>query len=58
MRELELMRFTWYAKDIAIAHEMADAVGMTLPVASLARERMDGVTVESMRQLLASADFA
>jgi 3-hydroxyisobutyrate dehydrogenase-like beta-hydroxyacid dehydrogenase len=53
MRELELMRFSWYAKDIAIAHQMADEVGMTLPVATLARRLMDGISVESVRELLA-----
>lgn len=53
MRELELMRFSWYAKDIAIAHQMADEVQVSLPVATLARELMDGISVESVRELLA-----
>jgi 3-hydroxyisobutyrate dehydrogenase-like beta-hydroxyacid dehydrogenase len=53
MRELELMRFTWYAKDIAIAHQMADEVRMGLPVAALARQLMDRISVESVRELLA-----
>ena len=53
MRELELMRFSWYAKDIAIAHQMADEVGMSLPVASLVRRLMDGISVDSVRELLA-----
>lgn len=52
MRELELMRFTWYAKDIAIAHQMADEVGMSLPVATLARRLMDKISVDSVRELL------
>jgi 3-hydroxyisobutyrate dehydrogenase-like beta-hydroxyacid dehydrogenase len=53
MRELELMRFTWYAKDIAIAQQMADEVRMGLPVATLARQLMDGISVDSVRELLA-----
>jgi 3-hydroxyisobutyrate dehydrogenase-like beta-hydroxyacid dehydrogenase len=53
MRELELMRFSWYAKDIAIAHQMADEVRLSLPVATLARALMDGVSVESIGELLA-----
>jgi 3-hydroxyisobutyrate dehydrogenase-like beta-hydroxyacid dehydrogenase len=52
LRELELMRFTWYAKDIAVARDMAAEAGLELPVAALARRLMDGVTVESIRDLL------
>src|SRR5215467_42810 len=52
MRELELMHFTWYAKDIAIARQMADEAGVALPVASLARGLMDHVSVDSVRELL------
>jgi 3-hydroxyisobutyrate dehydrogenase-like beta-hydroxyacid dehydrogenase len=52
MRELELMRFTWYAKDLATARAMADEVGIALPVADLSRRLMDGVTVDSVRALL------
>jgi 3-hydroxyisobutyrate dehydrogenase-like beta-hydroxyacid dehydrogenase len=52
MRELELMHFTWYAKDIAIARQMADEAGVALPVANLARGLMDHVSVDSVRELL------
>jgi 3-hydroxyisobutyrate dehydrogenase-like beta-hydroxyacid dehydrogenase len=52
MRELELMRFTWYAKDIATARTMADEIGFDLPVANLSRDLMDRVTVDSVRALL------
>jgi 3-hydroxyisobutyrate dehydrogenase-like beta-hydroxyacid dehydrogenase len=52
MRELELMRFSWYAKDIAIAHQMADAVPLNLPVATLARQLMEHISVDSVRDLL------
>jgi hypothetical protein len=47
------MHFTWYAKDIAVAHQMADEVRIGLPVATLARQLMDGISVESVRELLA-----
>jgi 3-hydroxyisobutyrate dehydrogenase-like beta-hydroxyacid dehydrogenase len=53
LRELELMRFTWWAKDIAVAEQMAAAVGRELPVAALSRRLMPGVTVEGIRELLA-----
>ena len=53
MRELELMRFTWYAKDIANAVQMADEVRMGLPVATLVGQLMDGISVESIRELFA-----
>jgi 3-hydroxyisobutyrate dehydrogenase len=51
LREIDLMRFTWYAKDFAVANRMAQGIGMDLPVASLARRLMDSVTAESVRQL-------
>ena len=54
LHEIELMRFTWYKKDIAIAQEMAAGVGKTLPVAELSRRLMDDVTVATVRELFAS----
>lgn len=52
LREIEFMRFTWYIKDIEIAHELAAGVGQTLPVAALSRELMDSITVASVKELL------
>ena len=52
LRELEQMRFTWHAKDLANAATMAAAVGLPLPVADTAREVMKGVTVPGVAALL------
>jgi 3-hydroxyisobutyrate dehydrogenase-like beta-hydroxyacid dehydrogenase len=52
LRELELMRFTWYAKDLALAQELARSVGLSLPVADLSSARMPAITPESIRALL------
>jgi 3-hydroxyisobutyrate dehydrogenase-like beta-hydroxyacid dehydrogenase len=40
LRELEQMRFTWWAKDIDNAHRMAEQVGMRLRVAPVSRAVM------------------
>jgi 3-hydroxyisobutyrate dehydrogenase-like beta-hydroxyacid dehydrogenase len=53
LRELELMKFTWWAKDIDVAAAMATEVGEPLPVAELSRRLMPTVTVDSVRDLLA-----
>jgi 3-hydroxyisobutyrate dehydrogenase-like beta-hydroxyacid dehydrogenase len=52
LREIEYMRFTWYAKDIDIAEELAEPVGRDLPVARLSRELMQGITMASVHELL------
>ncbi|HEY0531221.1 MAG TPA: NAD(P)-binding domain-containing protein [Actinoplanes sp.] len=52
LRELELMKFTWWDKDITVAEAMAAAVGEPLPVAEVSRRLMSAVTVESVRELL------
>jgi 3-hydroxyisobutyrate dehydrogenase-like beta-hydroxyacid dehydrogenase len=52
LRELELMKFTWWAKDLDVASAMAAAVGEPLPVAEVSRRLMPGVTVESVSELL------
>jgi 3-hydroxyisobutyrate dehydrogenase-like beta-hydroxyacid dehydrogenase len=52
LREMEMMRYTWYIKDIEIAQELAAGVGRSLPQATLSRELMDGITVASTRDLL------
>lgn len=53
LRELEQMRFTWHAKDLANAEAMAAAVDLPLPVAGTAREVMKAVTVPGVTALLA-----
>jgi 3-hydroxyisobutyrate dehydrogenase-like beta-hydroxyacid dehydrogenase len=52
LRELELMKFTWWDKDITVAEGMADAVGEPLPVAEVSRRLMPDVTIEAVRKLL------
>jgi 3-hydroxyisobutyrate dehydrogenase len=52
LRELELMHFTWYAKDIAIAQRLAAEADVPLPVAALSLELMDDITPETVRRLL------
>jgi 3-hydroxyisobutyrate dehydrogenase-like beta-hydroxyacid dehydrogenase len=52
LRELELMHFTWYAKDIDTARQMAAGVPMDLPVAELSRRLMEVITPASVRDLL------
>jgi 3-hydroxyisobutyrate dehydrogenase-like beta-hydroxyacid dehydrogenase len=52
LREMEQMRFTWYVKDIEIATSLAREIGMNLPVATLSKRLMDGITIASMAELL------
>jgi 3-hydroxyisobutyrate dehydrogenase-like beta-hydroxyacid dehydrogenase len=52
LREMEQMRFTWHAKDLANAAAMAAAVDLPLPVADTAREVMKRVTVAGVADLL------
>ncbi|WP_326836448.1 NAD(P)-dependent oxidoreductase [Amycolatopsis rhabdoformis] len=52
LAELELMHFTWYRKDLANAFRMAGEVDHDLPVARLAREVMEGITVAGVAELL------
>jgi 3-hydroxyisobutyrate dehydrogenase len=56
MRDLEQMRFTWYAKDLANAFAMAADVGAELPVARTSAAVMPEITVARMHALLAGAD--
>jgi 3-hydroxyisobutyrate dehydrogenase-like beta-hydroxyacid dehydrogenase len=57
LRDMEHMRFTWHAKDLANADVMAAAVELPLPVAQVAREVMKQVTVARVHELLtATAD--
>jgi len=53
LRELHLMRFTWWRKDIAYATAMAEAAGQPLPLTRLVGRLMEGVTVDRVQGLLA-----
>ena len=52
LAELEQMRLTWHAKDLANALAMGQAIGQDLPVASQSRDLMTGISVESLAALL------
>ncbi|MFB9838321.1 NAD(P)-dependent oxidoreductase [Actinoallomurus acaciae] len=52
LREIELMRLTWYVKDIDNARRMARAVGMPLPLTDEVRRLMDDITVPGIAALL------
>ena len=52
LREMEQMRFTWHAKDLANAEAMAARVDLPLPIAETAREVMKRTTVEGVAALL------
>ena len=54
LRELEQMRLTWHAKDLANAAVLAEEVGMDLPVAEMSRQVMLQRSVESVAGLLSS----
>lgn len=53
LRELEQMRLTWHAKDLANAVAMAQRVHLDVPVAETAREVMRGIGVSDVARLLA-----
>ena len=52
LAELEQMRFTWHAKDLANAEVMAEAVGLPLPVAATSKTAMTAITVPQVAELL------
>lgn len=54
LRQMEQMRFTWYAKDLANAFTMAETVGLALPVATSAGEVMQCVTVAGVAELFSA----
>ncbi|MEX2291629.1 MAG: NAD(P)-dependent oxidoreductase [Mycobacteriales bacterium] len=56
LRELEDMRFTWHAKDLANASAMAEPVSMPLPVAEISRQAMLEITVPRVTRLLRGED--
>ena len=55
LAELEQMRFTWHAKDLANAEVMAEAIGLALPVAATSRTAMTAITVPQVAELLAAS---
>lgn len=52
LREIEHMRLTWWAKDLANAVAMADDAGEDLPLARTVRELMPTITVAGIAGLL------
>jgi 3-hydroxyisobutyrate dehydrogenase-like beta-hydroxyacid dehydrogenase len=52
LREIELMRLTWYIKDIDNARRMARTVDMPLPLTDEVRRLMDHITVPGIAALL------
>jgi 3-hydroxyisobutyrate dehydrogenase-like beta-hydroxyacid dehydrogenase len=54
LRELEQMRLTWHAKDLANAALLAEQVSMSLPVAEVVRTVMTQRSVASVAALLVS----
>jgi 3-hydroxyisobutyrate dehydrogenase-like beta-hydroxyacid dehydrogenase len=57
LREMHLMRFTWFEKDLKIALAAADAAGKEMPVASLALEQMRLNTRPRVEALLEDRPF-
>ena len=55
LAELEQMRFTWHAKDLANAEVMADAVGLPLPVAATSKTAMTAISVPQVAGLLTAS---
>lgn len=52
LRELERMRLTWWAKDLESIDRLGAEVDRDLPVARMCAQRMPGITVDSLRELL------
>lgn len=57
LRELEHMKFTWHAKDLADALEMAEQAGQAMPAAELAQREMRAITPDRVARLLADEDW-
>jgi 3-hydroxyisobutyrate dehydrogenase-like beta-hydroxyacid dehydrogenase len=53
LRELDQMRLTWHAKDLANTAALARQVDLDIPVAETARAVMRGITVDDVARLLA-----
>lgn len=54
LRELEKMRLTWHAKDLANAAVLAEQVTMDMPVAEVSRRVMTERSVDGVAKLLTS----
>lgn len=52
LRELERMRLTWHVKDLANTADLAERVGMDVPVAETARQVMLRTGVDDIARLL------
>lgn len=55
LSEMQLMRLTWYAKDLANAFTMAETVGQEMPVAHTVREAMNHISVADIADLYSTA---
>jgi 3-hydroxyisobutyrate dehydrogenase-like beta-hydroxyacid dehydrogenase len=53
LRELDQMRLTWHAKDLANTAALARQVGLDIPVAETARAVLREITVDDVGRLLA-----
>jgi 3-hydroxyisobutyrate dehydrogenase len=51
LAEMQLMRLTWFVKDLANAFDMAETVDFPMPVAHTVREAMDQITVGDIAAL-------
>jgi 3-hydroxyisobutyrate dehydrogenase-like beta-hydroxyacid dehydrogenase len=58
LAEMQLMRLTWYTKDLANAMAMAETVGQPMPVATTVREAMNHITVGDIADLYADPESA
>jgi 3-hydroxyisobutyrate dehydrogenase-like beta-hydroxyacid dehydrogenase len=56
LKEMQLMKLTWHAKDLANAFRMAEPVGQPLPVAHVVKEAMEHITVQDIADLYAPRD--
>jgi 3-hydroxyisobutyrate dehydrogenase-like beta-hydroxyacid dehydrogenase len=50
------MRFTWWSKDLDNAKQMAEAVGLALPVAAVSREVMERTPHADVLDLLSATE--
>ncbi|MCW3845498.1 NAD(P)-dependent oxidoreductase [Micromonospora yasonensis] len=57
LRELDQMRLTWHAKDLANAADLAHQVQLDIPIAETAREVMRGIAVADVARLLAGGSL-
>ena len=58
LREIQLLRLAWHAKDLGNAMAMAETVCQPMPVAEVVREVMKGISVESVAALLNDQESA